>query len=325
MNINEIAKLAGVSRATVSRYLNDGYVSQEKRQAIKTVIDATGYTPSVQAKMLRTNKTMQVGIVLPEIRSDFACEMGDGMTSVLAEKGYYILLGNAKNSTSRELEYLNIFRNNRVDGIIFIPTGYSEEKQKFLDQLTTPCVVIGQQMKGHSCVCFDDYEAARNMTELLVRRGRRQYAMLAVSRSNWGVKQEQDGFRAVLSEHGIPDDHIIITETGYGISDGYQAMRQLLSRKPEIDAVFVAADEIAVGAVNAVRDLGRRIPEDISVVSLGDTKLAEIISPKLTTARYFYRESGVEAAEMLLEMMEGKNLTARVRKMGFEVICRETV
>ena len=72
MNINEIAKLAGVSRATVSRYLNDGYVSQEKRQAIKTVIDATGYTPSVQAKMLRTNKTMQVGIVLPEIRSDFA-------------------------------------------------------------------------------------------------------------------------------------------------------------------------------------------------------------------------------------------------------------
>ena len=159
----------------------------------------------------------------------------------------------------------------------------------------------------------------------LVRRGRRQYAMLAVSRSNWGVKQEQDGFRAVLSEHGIPDDHIIITETGYGISDGYQAMRQLLSRKPEIDAVFVAADEIAVGAVNAVRDLGRRIPEDIAVVSLGDTKLAEIISPKLTTARYFYRESGVEAAEMLLEMMEGKNLTARVWKMGFEVICRETV
>lgn len=325
MNINEIARLAGVSRATVSRYINDGYVSQEKRQAIKKVIDATGYIPSAQAQMLRTNKTMQVGIILPEIRSDFACEMGDGITSVLAEKGYYLLLGNSKNSTSRELEYLNIFRNNRVDGIIFIPTGFPAEQQKFLDKLTTPCVIIGQQVKGHSCVCFDGYEAARSMTKLLVERGRKQYAMLAVPRKNWEDLREQDGFLAVLSENGVPQENITITETGYGIQEGYHTMCQLLSRNPDIDAVFVAADEIAAGAVNAVRDLGRRIPEDISIASLGDTKLAEVISPKLTTARYFYRDSGVEAAEMLLDMMEAKNLTARHRKMGFEVISRETV
>ena len=110
MNINEIAKLAGVSRTTVSRYLNDGYVSEEKKEKIRKVIQETGYQPSAQAQMLRTKKTKLVGVVLPKINSDTISREVAGISDVLTKKGYQIILANTNNDIEEELKSLSLFR-----------------------------------------------------------------------------------------------------------------------------------------------------------------------------------------------------------------------
>ena len=115
MNINEIAELAGVSRATVSRYLNDGYVSEEKRAAIRKVIEETGYRPSQQARNLRSKVTKLVGVIIPEIESGSVSQMVSGISEVLSVKGYQLLLADTRNNTRAELKYLRIFEKNQVD------------------------------------------------------------------------------------------------------------------------------------------------------------------------------------------------------------------
>ena len=117
MNINEIAELAGVSRATVSRYLNDGYVSEEKRAAIRKVIEETGYRPSQQARNLRSKVTKLVGVIIPDIESGSVSQMVSGISEVLSVKGYQLLLADTRNNTRAELKYLRIFEKNQVDGI----------------------------------------------------------------------------------------------------------------------------------------------------------------------------------------------------------------
>ena len=136
MTINEIAKLAGVSRATVSRYLNDGYVSREKSEKIRAVIEETGYRPSAQAQILRTKRTKLVGVIIPKINSDSISRMVAGISSVLSAAGYEILLANTDNNEKEELKYLQVFTaSNQVDGIILIGTIITAAHRKVLRSL----------------------------------------------------------------------------------------------------------------------------------------------------------------------------------------------
>ena len=130
VNINEIARLAGVSRATVSRYLNDGYVSDEKKAVIRKVIEETGYQPSSQAQMLRTKKTKLVGVIIPKINSDTVGRMVAGISDVLNRSGYQLLLANTDNNIEEELKYLNLFKDNQVDGMLIIATMFTAKRRK---------------------------------------------------------------------------------------------------------------------------------------------------------------------------------------------------
>ena len=127
MNIGDIAKRAGVSRAAVSRYFNNGYISEEKKEAIRKVVEETGYRPSIQAQTLRTKKTRLVGVILPKIDSAAIGNVVAGILAVLNESGYQLLLADTQNNLKKELEYLNIFNEKQVDGVIFIATVFTQE------------------------------------------------------------------------------------------------------------------------------------------------------------------------------------------------------
>ncbi|MDD3795907.1 MAG: LacI family DNA-binding transcriptional regulator, partial [Lachnospiraceae bacterium] len=165
MNINEIANLAGVSRATVSRYLNEGYVSQEKREKIQKVIEQTGYRPLAQAQTMRTRKTHLVGVIIPKINSDSISLIVKGITKVLSEEGYQMLLANTDNNEKEELRYLNIFQRHQVDGILLLGTILTREHQAELKKLKVPLVLLGQEVKQNSCDYHDDYNAMKDLTE----------------------------------------------------------------------------------------------------------------------------------------------------------------
>ena len=169
MTINEIAKMAGVSRATVSRYLNDGYVSEEKKERIAGVIAETGYIPSSQAQMLRSKKTGLIGVIIPKISSDSIGRMVDGIGEELAKEGYQLLLASTNNNEREEVRYLQTFRNNYVDGVILIGTIFRKEHRKALEELEVPVVILGQQYEGYACVYQDDCHSARDVAELLTK------------------------------------------------------------------------------------------------------------------------------------------------------------
>lgn len=138
MTIKEIAQLAGVSSAAVSRYLNGGYVSEEKKEQIRKVIEETGYQPSAQARMLRTKKASLVGVVVPKINSESISRITAGIESVLAERGYQMLLAGTDNTPAKEVEYLRLFENYPVDGIILVGTMFTAGHRKFLKETKVP-------------------------------------------------------------------------------------------------------------------------------------------------------------------------------------------
>ena len=203
MTINEIAKMAGVSRATVSRYLNDGYVSEEKKERIAGVIAETGYIPSSQAQMLRTKKTGLIGVIIPKISSDSIGRMVDGIGEELAKEGYQLLLASTNNNEREEVRYLQTFRNNYVDGVILIGTIFRKEHRKALEELEVPVVILGQQYEGYACVYQDDCHSARDVAELLTKSCR-HIAYIGVTPKDKAVgAARKKGFQTALSSKGL--------------------------------------------------------------------------------------------------------------------------
>ena len=324
MNINEIAKMAGVSRATVSRYLNQGYVSAEKKEKIRKVIEETGYKPSNQAQTLRTKKTKLVGVILPKINSHTVSRMVAGIGDELEKEDYRLLIANTNNDLEEELKYLDIFKTNQVDGIIFIATIFTAKHKKLLKECQVPVVILGQYLKGYPCVYHDDFQAAKQMMELLLEKGRVPGYIGVTQRDEENRKNRRAGVEASLAEHGIRYSEDQMLEGDFSIDSGYEKMKELLAKVPQVDSVFCATDNIASGAMLYLRECGKRIPEDIQVVGMGNTLVSRLLSPSLTTMCLHYKTCGREAAKMLVECMEGEKTTKEI-KIGHELVHNQSV
>ena len=195
MNITEFAKAAGVSKSAVSRYFNDGYVSEEKRRLIEAAIEATGYAPSVQAQNVRTRVTKLVGVIIPKLSSESCAREVEGISQVLSEQGYQLLLVNSANDPKKEVEYLELFRSNRVDGVIFLASVFTPLHDAVLKKMRVPVVIVGQEYKGANCVCHDDYKAAYTAESLcLTKAAKSPLLSVLPSRTRRQVRQEKTGF-----------------------------------------------------------------------------------------------------------------------------------
>lgn len=306
MTINEIAKLAGVSRATVSRYLNDGYVSQDKRDKIKKVIDETGYTPSSYAQTLRNKKTNYIGVIIPKIDSDSIGRMVSGITSVLSDNNYQLLLASTNNNASEELKYLRLFKENHVDGIILLGTIFTKEHIKTLSSYQVPIVILGQNVKGYSCIYSDDYHAAFSLGEKIAKTAKHT-AMISVTKKDIAVGlNRREGFIDAFKENNksIPKKNIL--EVGFDFEDGYKACKTLIEADPKIDTLICATDTIAAGAIKYLREAKLDIPSDVQVTGFGDSKLSLVSYPSITTIHFFYEEAGTKAANLLLDKISNK-------------------
>lgn len=326
MTIAEIASRAGVSKAAVSRYLNNGYVSSEKREAIRRVIEETGYVPSQQAQTLRTGKSRMVGVIVPRIDSESISRVVAGISKVLEAQGYRLLLANTDNNIQKELEYLEVFRSGNVDGVILVATILSAAHRQALGALGVPAVLAGQRMEGMSCVYHDDQGAARAVTGLLLQGGRRRIGYIGVTpRDKAAGAARRAGWQEAMRTAGQEPDPAWMEQSDFSIDGGYAAAERLLARVPEIEGLFCATDSIAIGAKKWLEEHGRRIPADIALAGVGHSRLSELVCPKLATAHYYYQASGEEAARDLLEIIEQGVDRKKQLMLGFEVCPGESV
>lgn len=326
MNISEIAKMAGVSPAAVSRYLNDGYVSAEKKEQIRKVIEETGYKPSVQAQTLRTKKTHVIGVVLPKIDSEAISRIVAGISQQLSAAGYELLLANTENSIQKELEYLSVFENRRVDGIIFIATILTPKHKHLLKNLSIPVVIVGQKVDYLSCIYHDDYGASKALTTLMLRSGKKKIGYLGVtSKDEAAGTNRLKGYLDALADYPIKENASYQMHGDFTMESGYNNTRLLLEHHPDIDALFCATDLIAVGAMKYLKEQNYVIPKQISITGIGHTRMSEVISPALTTVHYYYKTSGIESADMLLELLKDPASPLRFVQLGYQLIKQESV
>ena len=314
LNIIDIAKLAGVSKSTVSRYLNNGYVSIEARDKIKKVLDETGFTPQRQAKGMRTKKTNLIGVIVPKISSETPARVVEGITEILSPNGYDILIANTNLSIEKELEYLNIFKANQVDGIIFMATKVTERHIEVMNNLEVPIVVVAQDIEGFSSVFFNEYDATRDITNYLIEKGHNKLAYIGVYEEDKAVGlYRKEAYIETLKENNIDIVEEYIKIGNFSEESGYELAKEIIENGNIPTAIVAVTDNLALGAIEYLTDNNYRVPEDIAVVGMGDSKLSRVITPKLSTVHYHYKTAGRKSAEIILEYL--KDTTTDKEKM----------
>ena len=321
MNISEIARRAGVSNAAVSRYLNNGYLSEEKRAAIRRVVEETGYRPSAQAQTLRTRKTKTVGVILPRIDSSSIGSIMAGIDAALEEKGFRLLLADTHNDPAKELEYLEIFDQQHVDGVILIATVLTPGHIRAVRSLKIPIVVVGQHLPNTPCVYHDDYHAFYDMTNLILGKGCRRLGYIGALSQDKAVGLERSrAFQNAVREAGLPEqaEHTIIAD--FSVSSGREKARELLERCGPLDALVCVTDSVAAGALQYLHGQGIKVPEQMLLTGHGASDVSGVTMPSISTIRYFYKESGAEAAGLLLGLMEKPDTPPKGIKLGYIIV-----
>lgn len=325
MNISEFAEYAGVSKSAVSRYFNNGYLSDDKREKIEKAIEETGYSPSISAQAIKTRVTKLVGVIIPKLSSESCARITEGISQVLYEHGYQILLVNTANDCNKEIEYLDLFRQNRVDGVIFLATVFTDVHRSLLKKMHIPVVITGQEYKGFSCVCHDDFGAAYALTELMLHKGAVRPAYIGVTDDDKAAGEARHkGFLKALADNDISlDKHNSVTAE-FNIDSGYSCAKKIFSGREHPDCIFCATDNIAAGAILYCRENGIKIPEDVMICGVGDSKIGAITAVPLTSARLHYKTAGIEAAQMLLNSIGRTSNVPKIMKLDYEIVERES-
>ena len=332
MKISEIAALAGVSSAAVSRYFNGGSISEDKKLKIKKVIEETGYKPNIAARSLRQQRSNSIGIIVPKIYSDSVSNLIEGVSSVLSKKSYLTIFANAGNDEKQELEYLRMMQENRLAGVILMGTVFTPAHIKFFKESAMPIVVCGQNHPSVSCIYHNDRCAAREIARCIIGKGRRKLAYIGAVETDVSVGvNRRIGVEEAMIEACISPTKLVRTQVRFTADDGYKGMREILDGGFVPDGVICATDTLAVGAIKALRESGYKIPDDVSIGGVGGGIAGTILTPALTTVQLFHRESGEKAAEMLLSMIEynrehpGEKPPITHTMLGYNLIERESV
>ncbi|TVT27726.1 LacI family transcriptional regulator [Salinicoccus cyprini] len=328
ITINDIAKLAGVSRTTVSRVINNsGYISEKSRKRVMDAIAETGFVPSQHAKSLRTKQTKIIGVILPKISTDTSSRTVDGMTEVFEAQGYQILLTRTNLDREKEIEHLRLLQNRQVDGIILIATNTSQELVDEIKDSKVPVVVVGQEIHDVPSIIFDDYAAARHMTQLMIEKGRRHIGYIGVDEEDRsvGVLRKQ-GYTDAMAAHGLHMEDAWIQKGDFSIDSGYAAMeRMMLASYERLDAVFAATDRMGLGAWKYLKRHGFDIPGDIAVVGIGASETSHFIDPALTTIEYAHAQAGRESALVMLQVLQDEKEFCDKKVLDFNLVERDSL
>ena len=327
MTIKDIAKEAGVSAAAVSRYFNGGSLGKEKQNKIREIVGKYNYVPNQTAQSMRTGKSGQIGVIVPKIHSDSLSQIMHGIADELEKMDYTMILGCAEGKTEREVNYIETMQKNRMEGIILMGTVMTPYLKDAIDHCKIPLVVTGQSFDGVPCVYYDDFNAMKDIAALVFKK-RKKVAYIGVMDEDVAVgKNRRLGVLKAAEEAGLNPDDIITVESGFNMEESLVVSRELVSSHPEIDGVICATDSIAHGAMLAVKESGKRVPEDVSITGVGNT-LADIVSePQLSTVQLYFEQCGRTAVGLIEDMISGNKKTSVISTimLGYDIIERGSV
>jgi LacI family transcriptional regulator len=327
----DVARLAGVSQAMVSYVVNatpSVSITDETRQRILDAIETLGYVRNSAARSLRTHRSFTVAGIIPDITNPFYPAFERGIQDIANLHDYDLITCNTDGVAATELKYLRLAQQGRIDGFVAVFFHASLVHLRPLLEQGIAMVRLEPTRKSVGPlpldnIYVDNIAAARTATSYLIDQGHRRIAMLA-GRS--GPQQYRvRGYQEALAEHGHPVDEALIHGDGFQLDNGYDAMRELLTRDPLPTAVFAANDLLAMGAMTALQDAGLRVPDDIAIIGFDDIPAAKLVRPPLTTISQFPEQLGRRAAGMLFERLTGAfSGGGRAELMPHKLIIRES-
>ncbi|MFE3655503.1 LacI family DNA-binding transcriptional regulator [Streptomyces sp. NPDC059165] len=316
--LEEVAARAGVGRGTVSRVINGSpRVSDETRAAVEAAVAELGYVPNRAARALAANRTDAVALVVPEPEARFFAEpyfsdIVRGVGAVLSDTDMQLLLTFAGSDRGRRrlADYLAA---GRVDGVLLVSVHADDPLPELLEQLGIPTVISGRRSADEplAAVDSDNTEGARAAVRHLLAGGRRAIATITGRLDVYGAQCRLEGYREALAAAGVGPDERLIAPADFTEEGGRRAMRDLLERRPALDAVFAASDVVAAGARQVLREAGRRIPDDVALVGFDDSAVARHMDPALTSVRQPIEEMGRTMAGLLLQEITGADAPDR--------------
>jgi DNA-binding LacI/PurR family transcriptional regulator len=328
--LDEVAELAGVSRATVSRVVNGSpKVRPEARRAVEAAVAQLRYVPNRMARSLVTRRTDTIALVLSEsdtqVFSDpFFARVVRELSAALADTEMNLVLLAARGEREQE-KVARYVRQGHVDGVILMSLHSRDTLPLVLAEAHVPLVLSGRPLDGLP-VCYVDADnagGAREATAHLLAAGRRRVATVTGPRDMIGGIDRYAGYRAALQEAGVAEDPGLVAEGDFTEAGGGAAMATLLERAPDLDAVFVASDTMAVGALRVLRAAGRSVPGDVAVVGFDDAPVAATCDPPLTTVAQPLGEMTSLMTELLLQQVGGDE-EVRVRVCPTRLVVRES-
>uniref|UniRef100_A0A831X1K2 LacI family transcriptional regulator n=2 Tax=Thermorudis TaxID=1649508 RepID=A0A831X1K2_9BACT len=329
VTVRQVAREAGVSVATVSHYLNGRYseMSAATRERVQATIERLGYRPNELARSLARRRTATIGLIISSLTNSLYPLVILGAEAACRRAEYSLLLADAPDVES-ERRAVDLMRRKQVDGLILFSIsliGIANEHLFRAQAEGTPVVVINRDLPAEapiSQIQFDNFRGAYLATKHLIELGHRRIAHITHPLNRFTAISRRAGYTAALAEAGLEHDPSLVVSGDYSFESGYEATRSLLERQPS--AVFVGSDAMAAGALRALRDTGREVPRDLSLVAFGNPDYIRYSTPALTTVDLPIAEAGAIAVELLLERIGEPEAPAQTRVLQPKLLIRET-
>ncbi|MGL5544269.1 MAG: LacI family DNA-binding transcriptional regulator [Cetobacterium sp.] len=324
INIIEVAKLAGVSTATVSRVFNkNGSVKESTKNKIEKIIRETGYQPNILARELANKKTNIIGIIAHSISGDAVPNSINAINSYFGERGYVTMLATTNANHDREREYIDLFRKKKVEGIILFTNRLVEEVELSIKNSQIPFTVLFQESKVCDSVVLSDEEFGFEITQKVLEKNHINLSFIGGPENSVNSTKRKNGFLNALAKKSIEPKGIYYGD--FTIESSYNLCKKIIGEKNLPTAFVVANDGMAIGIINCLIDSGIKVPEDISVVGMDNTQLAMAARPKLTTVSYSYEELGKVGAELVYNKIMNLNKKNKKIKIDFKITYGESL
>lgn len=306
-NIKEVAKKAKVSTATVSHVINKTrYVSEELTERVFNAMDELDYHPNKTARSLRLGKSNTIGLIVPDISNQFYGELCKEIENIGSNNDYSVILCNTDNNPEKEKKYIDVLIQENVDGIIFISCGEEINHFRKIRNNKIPLIIVDRIINDMNVdmILLDNHMGGILATNHLINLGHRKIAFISGSYQSLERSRRFSGYKQALKNAEIEFDEALVFHGNYQINSGIEIAKKIVDLNPMPTAIFASNDLMAIGAMNTLKDLGVKIPEEISIVGFDNILSASTTTPSLTTINQPKRKMAAKAIELLLYRIE---------------------
>lgn len=307
--IRDVAKKAGVAPITVSRVINNsGYVSADTRKKVQTAIDNLGYVPNMVGRSLRINKTMILAAVVTDITNPFWTSVTRGIEDIAQANGYSTILCNTDESEIKQESYIRMLLQQQVDGILFVPAINDPSLIKKVQQRGVPIVLMDRHIEGIEVdiVRTDSETGAYRLADHLFSMGHRRITLLAGPKNVPTAVDRVNGFLSALDDACLEGCLAQVLWGRFSKESGYEMAKKAMEIQPKLTALFTGNNFIALGALTYLKEAGYQVPEDVAIVTFSGTDSPFVQEPFFTTDINPDMEMGRQAAQLLVDRMQGK-------------------